>query len=54
LIAGCAVNTGVVPAGQNTYMVARQAATGFFWLWQLNGRSGHQMSHVDAHGVRQD
>lgn len=29
LISGCAVNTGIVPAGQNTYMVARQAATGF-------------------------
>ena len=29
LIGGCAANSGVVPIGQDTYMVSRQAATGF-------------------------
>ncbi|MHB8455357.1 MAG: hypothetical protein ACYDDO_11835 [Acidiferrobacterales bacterium] len=29
LLAGCAVNSGVVPIGQETYTVSRQAATGF-------------------------
>jgi hypothetical protein len=29
LVIGCAVNTGIVSTGRNTYMVARQAATGF-------------------------
>jgi hypothetical protein len=29
LVGGCAANSGVVPIGQDTYMVSRQAATGF-------------------------
>lgn len=29
VITGCAINSGVVPIGQDTYMVSRQAATGF-------------------------
>jgi len=29
LVCGCASNSGVVPIGQETYMVSRQAATGF-------------------------
>ncbi len=29
LLAGCASNSGVVPMGNDTYMVSRQAATGF-------------------------
>ncbi|MEN6586032.1 MAG: hypothetical protein ABFE02_08335 [Sulfuricella sp.] len=29
LLAGCASNSGVMPIGQDTYMVSRQAATGF-------------------------
>lgn len=29
VLAGCAANTGVIPIGQETFMVARQAATGF-------------------------
>jgi len=28
-LAGCASNSGVMPIGQDTYMVSRQAATGF-------------------------
>lgn len=29
LVTGCASNSGVVPIGTDTYMVSRQAATGF-------------------------
>ena len=29
LFAGCATNSGVAPTGSDTYMVTRQAATGF-------------------------
>ena len=29
LLVGCATNSGIAPMGQDTYMVARQAATGF-------------------------
>ncbi|MCX5811093.1 MAG: hypothetical protein NT178_00900 [Proteobacteria bacterium] len=29
LLAGCASNSGVVPIGKDTFMVSRQAATGF-------------------------
>ena len=29
ILAGCASNTGIVPIGEDTYMVSRQAATGF-------------------------
>jgi hypothetical protein len=29
LLTGCAANSGVVPIGKDTYMISRQAATGF-------------------------
>ena len=29
LLAGCASNSGVIPIGKDTFMVSRQAATGF-------------------------
>lgn len=29
LLVGCASNSGIVPIGSDTYMVSRQAATGF-------------------------
>lgn len=29
LVAGCASNSGVIPIGTDTFMVSRQAATGF-------------------------
>jgi hypothetical protein len=29
VLSGCEANSGVVPMGQGTYMVSRQAATGF-------------------------
>jgi hypothetical protein len=28
-IAGCAANSGIIPIGQDSFMVSRQAATGF-------------------------
>lgn len=28
-LSGCAINSGIVPMGKDTYMVSRQAATGF-------------------------
>jgi hypothetical protein len=40
LMAGaCASNTGVVPAGGDTYMIAKQAATGFSGLGNLKGEA---------------
>lgn len=35
LVAGCASNSGVVPLGPDTFMVSRQAATGFSGLGHL-------------------
>lgn len=32
---GCAANSGVVPMGNDTYMVSRQAATGFTGMGTL-------------------
>lgn len=29
VLAGCASNSGIIPIGKDTYMVSRQAATGF-------------------------
>lgn len=29
VLSGCAANSGVIPIGKDTYMVSRQAATGF-------------------------
>ena len=29
LLCGCAKNSGIIPTGADTYMVSRQAATGF-------------------------
>jgi len=29
LLSGCAINSGIVPIGKDTFMVSRQAATGF-------------------------
>lgn len=37
LLAGCASHTGVVSMGQDTFMIARQAATGFPGLGNLKG-----------------
>ena len=34
-LAGCAANSGVAPMGNDTYMVSRQAATGFTGMGTL-------------------
>jgi len=35
VLSGCASNSGVVPMGNDTYMVSRQAATGFSGMGTL-------------------
>jgi hypothetical protein len=35
LIASCASNSGIIPMGNDTYMVSRQAATGFSGMGTL-------------------
>lgn len=35
LMAGCASNSGIVPMGEDIYMVSRQAATGFTGMGTL-------------------
>ncbi|MDX8162143.1 hypothetical protein [Acinetobacter pittii] len=39
LIVGCAANSGIVPMGNNTYMVSRQAATGFSGMGTLKAEA---------------
>jgi len=39
LLAGCASNSGVVPIGRGTYMISRQAATGFTGLGNLKAEA---------------
>ena len=39
LLIGCASNSGVVPMGPDTYMVSRQAATGFSGLGSLKAEA---------------
>jgi len=53
--AGCASNSGVVPMGSDTYMVSRQAATGFTGMGtqayeqcQKTGKSVQVLEAVDA------
>lgn len=37
--AGCASNSGVIPMGSNTYMVSRQAASGFTGMGTLKAEA---------------
>lgn len=39
LVSGCAANSGIVPMGNNTYMVSRQAATGFTGMGTLKAEA---------------
>jgi hypothetical protein len=39
LMAGCSAQTGVVPTGQNSYLVAKQATTGFPGLGNLKAEA---------------
>lgn len=41
---GCAINSGVVPMGQDTYIVSRQAATGFTGLGSLKAKAFREAS----------
>lgn len=43
-LAGCASNTGVVPTGQGSYIVAKQAATGFPGLGNLKAEALEEAS----------
>ena len=38
-VAGCASNSGIVQMGSNTYMVSRQAATGFTGMGTLKAEA---------------
>jgi hypothetical protein len=42
LLAGCASNSGVVPIGPDTFMVSRQAATGFSGSGTLKAEAFHE------------
>ena len=44
-LAGCAINSGIVPMGKDTYMVSRQAATGFSGSGDLKARAFQEASH---------
>ena len=46
LLVGCASNSGVVPIGSDTFMVSRQAATGFSGLGTLNCVGQQKKLHV--------
>lgn len=39
ILAGCASNSGVVPIGPDTFMISRQAATGFTGLGTLKAEA---------------
>ncbi|MFZ0725586.1 MAG: hypothetical protein WAM61_07330 [Desulfobacterales bacterium] len=39
ILSGCAANSGVVPIGPDTYMVSKQAATGFPGLGNLKAEA---------------
>lgn len=39
VMGGCAINSGVVPMGQDTFMVSRQAATGFSGSGKLKAKA---------------
>jgi hypothetical protein len=45
LIASCAANTGVVPNGSGSYVVAKQAATGFPGLGNLKAEALDEANH---------
>lgn len=62
LLTGCAQNSGIIPMGNDTYMVSRQAATGFTGMGtlkaeamkeayaqcQLSGKSVKVIETIDA------
>jgi len=44
ILSGCAIHSGVVPIGQDTYMVSRQAATGFTGMGSLKADAFREAS----------
>ena len=44
MLASCAVNTGIIPIGKDTYMVSRQAATGFSGSGNLKAEAFQEAS----------
>lgn len=50
-VQGCAVNSGIVPAGEGVLFVSRQAATGFAGLGNLKSDALKEaMAHCGAQG----
>lgn len=50
-LAGCASNSGVVRIGPDTYMVSRQAATGFMGLAKIKAKAfGEANAYCDKQG----
>jgi hypothetical protein len=50
LMVGCAANSGVVPTGPDTYMISRQAATGFSGMGTLKADA---LREAGAYCIRQ-
>jgi hypothetical protein len=62
ILSGCAANSGIIPMGNDTYMVSRQAASGFtgmgtlkaeamkeaYQQCQLSGKSVEVIEAIDA------
>ena len=53
-LSGCASNSGIVPMGNDTYMVSRQAATGFSGMGTLKAdamREAYQQCQLSGKRV---
>ena len=42
LMVGCAANSGIVPIGNDTFFISKQAATGFTGLGTLKSEAMHE------------
>ncbi|ESS73475.1 hypothetical protein MGMO_20c00300 [Methyloglobulus morosus KoM1] len=54
ILSGCAANSGVVPMGNDTYMVSRQAASGFSGMGTLKAdamREAYQQCEITGKRV---
>lgn len=49
LLGACAANSGVVPMGQESFMVSRQAATGFSGSGTLKADALHEANDFCSH-----
>jgi hypothetical protein len=55
VLSGCASNSGIVPMGSDTYMVSRQAATGFTGMGTLKAeamREAYQQCQKSGKSVK--